>query len=40
MVKKIVILVLAAAGAVVASRKLQESKAERTQWSDATDRLS
>ncbi|UMG94178.1 DLW-39 family protein [Nocardioides sp. TF02-7] len=37
--KKLVLLAVAAAGAVIASRKLQESKAEQALWAEATDRL-
>lgn len=39
MIKKVVLLALAAAGAVFASKKLQESKAERALWAEATDQL-
>ncbi len=39
MLKKIVLLALAAAGAVVARKKLQESKAEQALWAQATDTL-
>jgi hypothetical protein len=37
--KKVVLAILAAAGAVLASKKLQESKAERALWAEATDKL-
>lgn len=36
-VKKLLILALAAAGAVVAKKKLDESKAEQALWAEATD---
>ncbi len=39
MVKKILLLAAAAAGALFASKKLQESKAEQALWAEATDRL-
>ncbi|QYJ03270.1 DLW-39 family protein [Nocardioides panacisoli] len=39
MIKKVVLLVLAAAGAAFANKKLQESKAEQALWSEATDSL-
>jgi hypothetical protein len=39
MVKKLLLAALAAAGAVIARKKLQESKAERTLWAEATDQL-
>jgi len=35
--KKIVLVLLAAAGAVVAKKKLDQSKAERALWAEATD---
>jgi len=35
--KKIVLVLLAAAGAVVAKRKLDQSKAEQALWAEATD---
>lgn len=35
--KKILLLALAAAGAVLAKRKLEESKAEQALWAEATD---
>ena len=35
--KKILLLALAAAGAVVAKKKLDESKAEQATWANATD---
>lgn len=38
-VKKILLAVLAAAGVVVAGKKLQESKAEQALWAEATDKL-
>ncbi|WP_242530419.1 DLW-39 family protein [Nocardioides aromaticivorans] len=37
--KKILLAVLAAAGVVVAGKKLQESKAEQALWAEATDKL-
>ncbi|WP_240770995.1 DLW-39 family protein [Nocardioides sp. GY 10113] len=37
--KKLMLTVLAVAGAVFASKKLQESKAEKALWAEATDRL-
>ncbi len=38
--KKILLVVLAAAGVVVvAGKKLQESKAEQALWAEATDKL-
>jgi len=36
-VKKIVLLALAAAGAVLAKRKIDEGKAEQALWAEATD---
>jgi hypothetical protein len=39
MIKKIVILALAAAGAVIGVKKFQESKAERELWAEATDQV-
>ncbi|GAB3853113.1 hypothetical protein GCM10028801_05200 [Nocardioides maradonensis] len=39
MVKKLTLAVLAAAGAVLARKKLQESKAEKALWAEATDQL-
>jgi hypothetical protein len=36
-VKKLLLLVLAAAGAVLASKKLAESKREQALWAEATD---
>ena len=39
MVKKLTLAVLAAAGAVLAGKKLQESKAEKALWAEATDQL-
>jgi hypothetical protein len=36
-VKKILLLALAAAGAVVAKRKLDEGRAEQALWAEATD---
>ncbi|HWU20876.1 MAG TPA: DLW-39 family protein [Nocardioides sp.] len=39
MVKKLTLAVLAAAGAVFARKKLQESKAEKALWAEATDQL-
>ena len=38
-VKKLLLAVLAAAGAVVASKKMQQSKAEQALWAEATDKL-
>jgi hypothetical protein len=35
--KKILILALAAVGAVVAKRKLDESRADQALWAEATD---
>jgi hypothetical protein len=35
--KKIVLLLLAAAGAFVAKKKLDEGKAEQALWAEATD---
>jgi len=35
--KKIVLVLLAAAGAVLAKRKLDQSKAEQALWAEATD---
>ena len=37
--KKILLLALAAAGAVFAKRKLEESKAEQALWAEATDNV-
>ncbi len=37
--KKLVLAALAAVGAVVASKKLQQSKAEQALWAEATDKL-
>lgn len=39
MIKKLMVLAVAAAGAFFAKRKLDESKAERALWAEATDRL-
>jgi hypothetical protein len=39
MIKKLLLAALAAAGAVVARQKLQESKAERALWSGSTDTI-
>ncbi|WP_181407814.1 DLW-39 family protein [Nocardioides sambongensis] len=39
LVKKILLAALAAAAAVFASKKLQQSKAEKALWADATDKL-
>jgi hypothetical protein len=36
-VKKLALLALAAAGAVLAKRKIDEGKAEQTLWAEATD---
>ena len=38
-VKKVLLAALAAAGAVFARKKLQESKAEKALWAEATDTL-
>ena len=35
--KKILLLALAAAGAVVARKKMAEGRAEQTLWAEATD---
>lgn len=35
--KKLVLLVIAAAGAVLAKRKLDEGRAEQALWAEATD---
>ena len=37
--KKLLLAALAAAGAIVARKKLQESKAEQALWAEATDKL-
>ena len=37
--KKILLLALAAAGAVFAKKKLEESKAEQALWAEATDNV-
>ena len=37
--KKLLLAVLAAAGAVVAKKKLDQSKAEQALWAEATDKL-
>ncbi len=37
--KKLILLALAAAGAVFAKRKLEESKAEQALWAEATDNV-
>ena len=37
--KKLLLIALAAAGIVVARRKLEESKAEQALWAEATDRV-
>lgn len=39
MVKKLLVLAAATAGAVFARKKLMESKAERALWAEATDRV-
>lgn len=39
MIKKVVLLAIAAAGAVIGVKKFQESKAEQALWSEATDQL-
>jgi hypothetical protein len=36
-VKKLLLLALVAAGAVIAKKKLDESKAEQALWAEATD---
>jgi hypothetical protein len=36
-VKKLLLIALAAAGAVLAKKKLDESKAEQALWAEATD---
>jgi len=36
-VKKLILIGLAAAGAVLAKKQLDKSNAERTQWAQATD---
>jgi len=38
-VKKILLLVLAGVAAVVARKRLMETKAERSAWGSATDRV-
>ena len=35
--KKLILIALAAAGAVLAKKQLDKSNAERTQWAEATD---
>ncbi|WP_235536053.1 DLW-39 family protein [Nocardioides sp. Root190] len=37
--KKLILAALAAAGAIVAGKKLQQSKAEQALWAEATDKL-
>jgi hypothetical protein len=37
--KKILLLALAAVGAVIAKKKLEESKAEQALWAEATDNV-
>jgi len=37
--KKVLLIALAAAGAVLAKRKLEESKAEQALWAEATDNV-
>lgn len=37
--KKLILLALAAAGAVFAKKKMHESKAEKDLWANATDTL-
>jgi hypothetical protein len=39
-VKKLILIALAAAGAVVAKKQLDKSSAERAQWAEATDSVS
>jgi hypothetical protein len=38
-IKKLVLMALAAAGVAFAAKKLQESKAEQALWAEATDQL-
>lgn len=38
--KKLVLIALAAAGALVAKKQLAKSSAERAQWASATDTVS
>ena len=37
--KKLVLVVLAAAGAAIAKKKMDEGKAEQALWAEATDRV-
>ena len=37
--KKLILIALAAAAAVVAKKQLDKSNAERAQWAEATDRI-
>ncbi len=37
--KKILLIAIAAAGAVFAKKKLEESKAEQALWAEATDNV-
>lgn len=37
MVKKVVLVLLAAAGVVIAKRQLDKSSSERAAWAEATD---
>ena len=39
MLKKLVLMALAAGGVAFAMRKMQESKAEQALWAEATDKL-
>jgi hypothetical protein len=39
-VKKILLLALAAVGAVLAKKKIDEGKAEQALWAEATDNVS
>jgi hypothetical protein len=38
--KKLILVALAAAGAVIAKKQLDRSNAERTAWSNLTDKVS
>ena len=37
--KKLVLVLIAAAGAVIAKRKIDEGKAEQALWAEATDHV-
>jgi len=37
--KKIVLVLLAAAGAVIAKKKIDEGRSEQALWAEATDRV-